>query len=110
MFDDSMASLPPEWEELTKVGLGGNIGDELMETRRDLKEERTRVEISRLLDLVTAVKVELHQRREELEASVKLLIRKMQVSQSKHLKTRYRVVDGKVNKMVFFKYEGIRVT
>jgi len=110
VFDDSMASLPPEWEELTKVGLGGNIGDELMETRRDLKEERTRVEISRLLDLVTAVKVELHQRREELEASVKLLIRKMQVSQSKHLKTRYRVVDGKVNKMVFFKYEGIRVT
>ena len=110
VFDESMASLPPEWEELTKVGLGGNIGDELMETRRDLKEERTRVEISRLLDLVTAVKVELHQRREELEASVKLLIRKMQVSQSKHLKTRYRVVDGKVNKMVFFKYEGIRVT
>ena len=110
VFDDSMASLPPEWEELTKVGLGGNIGDELMETRRDLKEERTRLEISRLLDIVTAVEAELHRRRVKLEASVKLLIRKIQVSQNKLLKTRYRVVDGKVNKMVFFKYEGIRVT
>ena len=84
-----------------------SISDELLEVKSDDKDDNTkRVQMKELIGKMYLLEQELKTLRNNLEKSSKKLLCS---KQSRDMMIRLRVINGKVTKMLFTKYDGIKI-
>ena len=84
-----------------------SISDELLEVKSDDKYDNTKsVQMKELIGKMYLLEQELKTLRNNLEKSSKKLLCS---KQSRDMMIRLRVINGKVTKMLFTKYDGIKI-
>ena len=104
-FDDSAASLFASAEALNLLpAKPKSLDEELNELRRSRSEKR-KVQLTELIGKMYLLEIELKRSREEFEKSSKKLLG----PQNSNKIVRFRVVEGKLAKMLFTPTTGIRI-
>eukprot|EP00092_Neocalanus_flemingeri_P021391 GFUD01023190.1.p1 GENE.GFUD01023190.1~~GFUD01023190.1.p1 ORF type:complete len:441 (+),score=123.90 GFUD01023190.1:36-1358(+) len=85
-----------------------SLSDELMEVKFDMEEERT-IKLREILGQLFLFEVDLRKRRQSLEKSIKVLQSQKKPKQKTNTMIRCRVTNGKMFKMQFTKYKGVRL-
>ena len=105
-FDDSTASLFASAEALNLLpAKPRSLDEELNEIRRSRREKR-KVELTELIGKMYLLEIELKRRREEFEKSSKKLLG---ARHNANKMLRFRVVQGKLAKMLFTPTTGLRI-
>merc|ERR1711955_136503 len=105
ILDDSFSPMPEEVEEICQVR-SKSLSDELNEVKIGIESERTSV-LREIVDRLMSLEIDLKSRRQNLERSVKLLLKKRKPNPM--IMIRYRVTKGKLYKMQFTRYKGIKM-
>ena len=106
--DDSLQSFNnSEFVEVVPPNKTKSISDELLEVKSDDKDDDTKgVQMKELIGKMYLLEQELKTLRGNLEKSSKKLLSNRQ---SQDMMIRQRVLNGKVTKMLFTKYDGIKI-
>ena len=105
-FDDSTVSLFASAEALNLLPVKPkSIDEELKEIRRSIGEKR-KVQLTELIGRMYLLEAELKERREEFEKSSKKLLG---ARHNANKMLRFRVVQGKLAKMLFTPTTGLRI-
>ena len=104
-LDDSFSPMPEELEEFSQKR-AKSLSDELMEVKMDIESEKT-IALREIVDRLLSLEIDLRSRRQNLEKSVKLLLKKRKPNPK--IMIRYRVTKGKLLKMQFTRYKGIQL-
>jgi len=105
-LDDSLSPMPEELEEFSKRR-SKSLSDELMDVKMGIESEKTTA-LREIVDRLLSLEIDLRSRRQNLEKSVKLLLKKRKPNPK--IMIRYRVTKGKLFKMQFTRYKGIKLS
>jgi len=105
VFDDSLSLMPDEVVDFSQKR-SKSLSDELMEVKLDMENERTHA-LREIVGRLLFLEVDLRSKRQNLEKSVKVLLKNRK--QSPKMMIRYRVTKGKLSKIQFTRYEGVRL-
>lgn len=104
-FDDSSASLSSTAADLQLLlSKPKSLGDELNEIKA-VRIEKGKIQLIELLGKMYLLEIELKAAREKFEKTSKKLLD----PQNTHKMMRFRVVKGKLTKMIFTKYTGVKI-
>lgn len=103
LLDDSLSPMPDEVDDFSERR-SKSLSDELMEVKMGMESERTSA-LKEIVSRLMFLEIELKSRRQNLEKSVKLLLKKRKPNPK--LMIRYRVTKGKLSKMEFTRHRGI---
>ena len=104
-FDDSSASLSSTAADLQLLlSKPKSLGDELNEIKA-VRIEKGKIQLTELLGKMYLLEIELKAAREKFEKTSK----KFLDPQNTHKMMRFRVVKGKLTKMIFTKYTGVKI-
>jgi len=104
-LDDSFSPMPEELEEFSQRR-SKSLSDELMDVKMGIESEKT-IALKEIVDRLLSLEIDLRSRRQNLEKSVKLLLKKRKPNPK--IMIRYRVTKGKLFKMQFTRYKGIKL-
>merc|ERR1712179_141062 len=104
-LDDSLSPMPEELEEFSQRR-SKSLSDELMDVKMGIESEKTTA-LREIVDRLLSLEIDLRTRRQNLEKSVKLLLKKRKPNPK--MMIRYRVTKGKLIKMQFTRYKGIKL-
>jgi len=104
-LDDSFSPMPEELEEFNQRR-SKSLSDELMDVKMSVESEKT-LALKEIVDRLLSLEIDLRSRRQNLEKSVKLLLKKRKPNPK--IMIRYRVTKGKLFKMQFTRYKGIKL-
>jgi len=104
-LDDSLSPMPEELEEFSQRRTK-SLSDELMDVKMGIESEKTTA-LREIVDRLLSLEIDLRSRRQNLEKSVKLLLKKRKPNPK--MMIRYRVTKGKLIKMQFTRYKGIKL-
>merc|ERR1712183_968920 len=104
-FEDSFNM--PEVEDFSQRRTK-SLSDELMEVKFDMEEERS-TKLREVSGQLFLLEVGLRKSRENLQKSMKIILSQKNPKQKANTMIRYRMRNGKMSKMEFTKYEGVRL-
>jgi len=104
-LDDSLSPMPEELKEFSQRR-SKSLSDELMDVKMGIESEKTTA-LREIVDRLLSLEIDLRSRRQNLEKSVKLLLKKRKPNPK--IMIRYRVTKGKLFKMQFTRYKGIKL-